>query len=238
MDTERFVKYLKEIVKPRVTDSDLGFEDDLRALATTRMETKFVEGLLRAAPELENWEIGEAIAECILMTDTGLHIHWPWNTVRDRRTPRASLPGADLVGFCEYNNVVLLLFGEVKTSSDTNTPPNVMYGGSGMVWQLEKCATLFDIQRTLLQWLHARCMNEPFRTLYKQAVRRFLESEGRELLLIGVLFRDTKPNEDDLRTRGKQLAQELLDPPITKLFAWYMPVPICDWSKILQEEGP
>ena len=49
----------------------------------------------------------------------GMRVDWPWNTVRNRRTPRASLPGADLVGFYRENDTVLLLFGEVKTSSDT-----------------------------------------------------------------------------------------------------------------------
>lgn len=237
-DAECFVKYLQEVVRPRVSDSDLGFEADLRALATTGMVTEFVERLLRAVPELEGWEIGEALAECILKTDSGLDIHWPWNTVRDRRTPRASLPGADLVGFCKYNDVVLLVFGEVKTSSDRNTPPNVMNGGSGMAWQLENCATLLDIQRTLLQWLHARCTSKPLRTLYEQAVGRFLASEGKELLIVGVLLRDTKPNKDDLQRRGKCLSQKLLEPTKTQLFAWYLPVPISDWSKLLQEEGP
>ena len=237
-DAKRFEKYLQEVVRPRVSDSDLGFKADLRALATTGMATEFVERVLRAIPEFEGWEIGEALAECVLRTDSGLDVHWPWNTVRDRRTPRASLPGADLVGFCNYNDMALLVFGEVKTSSDSNTPPNVMNGGSGMAWQLEKNATLLDIQRTLLQWLHARCTSEPFRTFYEQAVGRFLASEGKELLIVGVLLRDTTPNADDLQRRGKWLSQKLPEPTKTALFAWYLPVPISDWSKLLQEEGP
>jgi hypothetical protein len=151
--------------------------------------------------------------------------------------PRASLPGADLVGFCKCDDVVLLIFGEVKTSSDPNTPPNVMNGGSGMAWQLEKCATRMDIQRTLLQWLCARCTSEPFRSLYKQAVGRFIASEGKELLIVGVLLRDTEPNEKDLRSSGNSLSQRLLAPTKTKLFAWYLPVPISEWSKLLQGEA-
>jgi hypothetical protein len=236
-DAKRFEKYLQEVVRPRVSDSDLGFEADLRALATTGMATEFVERVLRAIPEFEGWEIGEALAECVLRTDSGLDVHWPWNTVRDRRTPRASLPGADLVGFCNYNDMALLVFGEVKTSSDSNTPPKVMNGGSGMAWQLEKNATLLDIQRTLLQWLHARCTSESFQTLYKQAVSRFLASEGKELLIIGVLLRDTTPDENDLQSRGMWLSHRLLAPTRTELFAWYLPVPISDWSKLLHGEA-
>lgn len=239
-DAGRFRKYLQEVVRPRVFDSDSGFETDLRALATTGMATEFVERLLRAVPELESWEIGEALAECILRTESGLDIYWPWNTVRDRRTPRASLPGADLVGFCKYDNdnIVLLVFGEVKTSSDPNTPPSVMNGSSGMAWQLENCATLLDIQRTLLQWLYARCTDETCRTLYEKAVKRFLLSEGKEFLIVGVLLRDTNPNEADLKNRGERLSRRLPEPTKTKLFAWYLPVAISKWSELLQEEGP
>ena len=53
------------------------------------METEFVERILNAVPELKGWEIGEALAECALGNDAGREVHWPWNTVRDRRTPRA-----------------------------------------------------------------------------------------------------------------------------------------------------
>lgn len=121
---------MRQVVRPRVADSAEGFEPDLRGLATTGMETAFVERLLKAAPVPESWEVGEALAECALKVDSGREIHWPWNTVRDRRTPRASLPGTDLVGFCRLNGSALLVFGEVKTSSEDAAPPNVMYGGS------------------------------------------------------------------------------------------------------------
>ena len=88
-----------------------------------------MENLLRAVPGEKSWTVGEALAECILADDETREICWPWNFVRDRRTPRASLPGADLVGFCKEGGSVFLLFGEVKASSDKSTPPNVMNAG-------------------------------------------------------------------------------------------------------------
>ena len=140
-DDDRFKRYMRETVYQRIADSESSFATNLRHLATTGMETTFVERLLNAVHSPEDWEVGEAFAECALRDDSGLQVYWPWNTVRDRRTPRASLPGADLVGFyCEENKVVFL-FGEVKTSSDPSTPPGVMHGGSGMVGQLKKNAT-------------------------------------------------------------------------------------------------
>jgi hypothetical protein len=202
------------------------------------MATDQVERLLKAVPAPEGWEIGEALAECALQSDSGRELHWPWNIVRDRRTPRASLPGTDLVGFCKIDGNIWLVFGEVKTSSETAAPPNVMYGGSGMAWQLEESAKRLDIHRALLQWLFTRCVAEPHRSMYKQAVDRFLRSEGKELLIVGVLIRDTQPNEADLRSRGAALAQKLPLPTRIELFAWYLPVPIAKWRTLLQGEAP
>ena len=232
-----FEQYLREVVRPRVADADSSFASEVRGLATTGMETKFVERLLNAVPNPEGWEVGEALAECALRDEPGRSVVWPWNTVRDRRTPRASLPGADLVGFYRDEDKVVLLFGEVKTSSDANAPPGVMNGGSGMAWQLYESATRLDIQHALLKWLHSRCQSDPYRDLYRRAVSRYLASEGKELLLFGVLIRDTKPNELDLKSRASMLALRLLQPTCTELIAWYLPVPISAWPASLQEAG-
>lgn len=237
-DSDRFERFIRDVVRRRLVDTGSNFEAVLRGLATTGMATEFIDHLLKAAPEPESWEIGEALAECALKDDSGRVVHWPWNSVCDRRTPRASLPGADLVGFyCEGENT-FLLFGEVKTSSDARTPPGVMNGGSGMAWQLQESATRFDIQHTLLRWLHARCRTQPYRNLYEQAVGFYLETRGKGLLLVGVLIRDTKPNELDLKARGEALSKILSARMRIELIAWYLPVPIADWPKILREEAP
>lgn len=168
-NADLFHSYLKRRVRPRIDDEESrdSFAAELRGLATTGMATEFVENLLRAVPEENSWAIGEAFAECVLADDDSREICWPWNLVRDRRTPRASLPGADLVGFCKEHEYVVLLFGEVKTSSDPGTPPNVMYGSGGMAWQLEEEATRIDVQHALLKWLRARCEIPEHRDLYK-----------------------------------------------------------------------
>ncbi|MBD3620374.1 MAG: hypothetical protein HUJ28_12960 [Chromatiales bacterium] len=234
-DKDEFADYLRKVVAPRVTDSASGFAADLRALATTGMATEFVEHALKAVPKPKGWEVGEALAECVLETNGGREVRWPWNTARDRRTPRASLPGADLVGFCLEGDEVLLLFGEVKTSSDANTPPGVMSGGSGMIWQLEESASRLDIQLSLLQWLQARCKEQPYRDYYERAVSRYLASRGRELLLVGILVRDTSPSEQDLKARAKTLAKNLDAPMRGELIAWYLPIPIKEWADLLEE---
>jgi hypothetical protein len=237
-DAKLFEDFVRQVVRPRVADAGSPLESDLRGLAATGMATEFVESLLRAVPDPEAWDVGEALAECLLQKDAGREVYWPWNMVCDRRTPRASLPGADLVGFYCEAGAVLLLFGEVKTSSDTGTPPGVMYGGTGMAWQLEESATRLDMQLALLRWLEARCRSQPYDDLYKKAVGRYLRSEGKELLLVGVLVRDTAPNELDLKSRGTALSRKLGAPTCVQLIAWYLPVPISDWPQLLQGEAP
>lgn len=237
-DGDRFTGFVKNVVRGRVADTESTFEVELRGLATTGMATEFVGRLLKAVRDPEGWEVGEAFAECALQHDSGRAMHWPWNTVRDRRTPRASLPGADLVGFFRDGDTILLLFGEVKTSSDTGAPPNVMYGGSGMTWQLEESATRLDIQHTLLRWLHARCRLMPHRGLYERAVARYLSSQGKDFLLVGVLIRDTRPNELDVKSRAVALAAKLGARTRVVILAWYLPLAIPDWPGLLREATP
>ena len=235
-----FAEYVRNPVRQRVYDAEqkIEFANEMRALATTGMATEFLEKFLCAVPEPAAWEIGEALAECVLQQCEQREIHWPWNSVRDRRTPRASLPGADLVGFCSQGNTVLLLVGEVKTSSDTNTPPNVMYGGSGMTWQLSENATRLDIQHALLCWLRSRCSDPRNAQLYRKAVGQYLASAGKELLLVGVLLRDTQPDERDVKSRATALADKLPAPTRIEIIAWYLPVPIKQWPALLRGGGP
>ncbi|MFP4439168.1 MAG: hypothetical protein ACLFVO_18155 [Chloroflexaceae bacterium] len=97
-------------------ENQVDFEVDMQALATTEMASDTLLTLLSCEPQYEDWEVGESLAQCLLEAEYG--IHWPWNQERDKRTPRASLPGVDLVGFGRFNHEVWLVFGEVKTSND------------------------------------------------------------------------------------------------------------------------
>lgn len=208
------------------------YEADLRALATTEMASDTITRLLASEPDREPWEVGEALAECFLEEER--HVKFPWNSERDKRTPKASLPGADLVGFLEDGEEVFLVLGEVKTSSDTNNPPQVMNGRGGMVHQLDNLASDISIHNCLLKWLHPRCKNTSLWPLYEKAVRRYLASGGRAIKLVGMLLRDTIPNELDLKNRAKSLASKVSDPTKVELDAWYLPVPIEDWLKVVQ----
>jgi hypothetical protein len=195
------------------------------------MATATLTAILNAEPDPPTWRIGEALAESVLQEHRGAM--WPWNDARDRKTPRASLPGADLVGFLPVEETVVLLFGEVKTSSAKDTPPSVMTGRTGMIHQLESLATDRSIHSALLMWLHARCRDESFKEAYKIAVGNYFNSGGLRLALVGVLVRDTDPNVLDVQSRALALSKQIQHPGTGELIAMYVPAPVTSWLAML-----
>lgn len=201
--------------------------EELRALATTDMAVATVGDLLASEVEPLPWEVGEALAEVLLE-----HWHsvvWVWNNARDRRTRRASLPGADLVGLSVIDGAATLLFGEVKSSSDVSIPPGVMHGKSGLMHQLERLADKNTDHWTLMKWLRSRCLSPEHLTLYKAAAARYVQSGGRDIHLVGCLIRDTSPNERDVSMRGAALARTVVEPMKALLTAWYLPATMASW---------
>jgi hypothetical protein len=142
---------------------------------------------------------------------------------------------ADIVGFLVEDDSVSLAFGEVKTSFDSATPPGVMHGRSGMIYQLENLADNLAIHQKLLKWLHARCKHTQFWPLYERAVSRYLSSDGQDFVLFGMLMRDTSPERLDLKARAEYLAIRLAAPTRVELTAWYLPRPIQCWPLIVAE---
>ncbi|MCE2436843.1 MAG: hypothetical protein J4F97_02350 [Pseudomonadales bacterium] len=107
-----------------------------------------------------------------------------------------------------------------------------------MAWQLKEEATRLDVQHALLKWLRARCESDEHRALYQAAVHRYVQSLGKEIFLVGVLLRDTEPNELDVTGRAKTLAQSLGSPTRIEITAWYLPVSIDDLPALLHVGAP
>ena len=233
-ETEAFSKFLRGPVKARLVDEEeaSAFEAEMKSFRTSKMNDNFLEDFFKTTESSKPWEVGEALAECLLENDVEKNVAWPWNNVRDRKTPKASLPGADLVGFIKEDERAFLLFGEVKTSSDINSPPGVMYGSSGMTWQLHDEATRFDVQHSLLRWLRTRCTTTELKQLYRKAIKEFVQSNGKSIVLVGMLLRDTSPNENDVKGRAEALSAKISHPTSAEVNAWYLPVQIDEWPKI------
>ncbi len=228
---EAFAQFLTKEVAARVQDAAgvSDFEAHLRGIASTGFQTGSLQALLEAAPYEERaWAVGEALAEAHLTREHG--VEWPWNTERDKRTPLASLPGADLVGLVADDDGFLLVLGEVKCSSESKNPPQVMTGRSGMTNQLENLANDLGLLSTLLRWLFPRCKGTPHESSFSDAVLRLLDSGNKAIVLFGVLIRDTSPNIQDLEKRGYALARRVHAPTFCRLKAIYLPCAIEDLS--------
>lgn len=228
-DGERFNAFLNNEVASRFFDEEATaeFEAHLRGLANTGFARDSLGAILATeAPGQHNWEVGEAMAEAYLSREH--NISWPWNMNRDKRNPNASLPGSDLVGFKTEGEEVHLVLGEVKTSTDVNTPPSVMNGRSGMTHQIDKLANDLSLVSRILRWAFCRCKGTEYEASFNAAMVLFLNSGNKAIALFGVLIRDTQPNELDLQGRAQALAKTLRDPTTCHLIAIYLPFAIAD----------
>ncbi len=213
---------------------DLAFESDvaekLQDLALTGASAEWLTEFLEdaVAHEVLPWQVGEAIAETILEKDH--EVIFPWNTRRDERNPRSSLPGADLVGISVQPEGCQFMFGEVKSSSDEKAPPSVVAGKSGMTQQLERLINDATLRFALIKWLFAR-VSEETGSSFDEALAAFVSTRGASVRLVGVLVRDTSPSEGDVSTRGRALGGKVSAPGSVELHAMYMPRPMAEWTE-------
>lgn len=229
LDNDAFDSFMTKNVAARLNDDEgsIEFQSHLRSLSLTGFGKSSLEAVLDAdTPEERDWAVGEAFAEAWLSDKH--KIIWPWNMERDKRNANASLPGADLVGFVVNGSDTRLVLGEVKSSGQDQYPPNVLYGRSGMINQIDRLADDLKTIRTLLRWLFYRCKNTVFETYYKASAILYFNSGNKSVSLFGVLIRDTEANELDLKNRGKNLGYSLNAPTSCHLLAFYLPCKIAE----------
>lgn len=197
---------------------------DLEEILSSLAETEFAQDGLRKAlsdpEEIEDWRVGEAIAEAYLTDHRSCS--FPWPDGRDERKSGSSLPGADLVGFKTDEDGDVLAFGEVKTSTEAKYPPGAMYSRTGLKKQLEDLRDRERIRDDLLKYLCHRAKSAPWRSRFESACRRYLQDKA-DVHLYGVLVRDVEPHEDDLRVRVTNLGKGCPEKTCIELLALYLP---------------
>jgi len=197
---------------------------DIRNILTGLAETEFEQGriaaILNNSDEVEDWRVGEAIAETYLTEHRSCM--FPWPDGRDERKSGSSLPGADLVGFCADESGDCLAFGEVKTSSEAKYPPGAMYGRTGLKQQMEDLRDRAALRDDLLKYLCYRATSADWRSRFEAAGKRYLHNSS-DVRLYGVLIRDVNPNADDLRVRVQKLTKDCPNGTRIELLALYLP---------------
>lgn len=219
----------KGLIK-KILDDEKGLFDvaDLcNSLELTEFGKTNVVEILKPIPEQEyskGWREGEALAEAWLITHKNCEFPWPFN--RDMRHHKASLPGAELVGFIgAAPNDFRLAFGQVKTSYDPTYPPSVIDAGDkSLIRQGLELRDDENIKATLFTYLATRAVSNPTWTpKFRAAAVRYLNSGRLEYVIFGVLVRDVDNDPRDLRRAATKLAEDC--PALTKieLYGIYLP---------------
>lgn len=206
-----------------ITFDDEG-RSNIRTFLTNVAETGFnkddLEQTLKDPASLEDWRVGEAIAESYLTDHRSCY--FPWPDGRDERKSGSSLPGADLVGFGIDDDGDCLAFGEIKTSSEKNYPPSSIYGKSGLRSQLEDLRDKKTIRDDLLKYLIQRVNQATWQPKLEAASKRYLNNSS-DVQLYGVLIRDVQPHSKDLRSSIDALDKDLPNRTRIELIAIYLP---------------
>jgi len=192
----------------------------LEGLAETEFDKTQIEEILLNSKTPENWRVGEAIAEAYLVEQ--YNCFFPWPDSRDERKTGSSLPGADLVGFQNIGKDDYFAFGEVKTSEEEAYPPSLVYGRTGLKKQLEDLKDNLQIKDDLIIYLCHRAVNSEWQFRFQNAARKYIRNKN-NVKIFGVLIRDVKPNEDDLKARIESLSRNRKPEMQIKLFALYLP---------------
>ncbi len=202
---------------------DEGKSEIMQILVASR-ETQFVNDeisrILKDAHHIEQWRVGEAIAQTYLTDHRSCE--FPWPVGRDEKRPGSSMPGADLVGIGNDDSGECLVFGEVKTSSQNTYPPSVMHGRTGLKKQLESLCSDESIRDGLVKYLGHRAVSSSWETRFKRAVARYMKSSS-DIQLYGYLIRDVEPRVDDLKVRVCKLCAIRPSEMRIELLALYLP---------------
>lgn len=193
-----------------------------------------IQALEKQNIDVQDFRIGEAIAEVVL--EEHFKCRFYWNELRDARNPKGNKTGADLVGFIELDNQVLFLFGEVKTSSEKKSPPQVMTNSNGIEKQLKDLYTNRQKRLILISYLQNKLnlIDVNFKSDFNNAIKNYYNSDSQaNYLLYGILVRDISPNEKDLKSSYIKLKNEVLIPTGLKLLAIYLPISKNSWLKII-----
>jgi len=167
-----------------------------------------------------------------------------WPTARDRREDKGSLPGADLVGFhrAATSESTRFAFGEVKSSSDVDSPPSVV-GSPGtqspdrLISQLHRLLTERKRRQDLIAWLKWRSYQDAdSQRLFAEAIVAYFSSQP-DALILGVLIRGAVASQpSDLEAIAQHLSG-IAGSLELRLIAVYLPFRMKDWPALVRWEG-
>lgn len=215
-------QYLKEDVSERFYNKKQT-DSVVASVSETGMSTKDLENILKTDIKPKGWRVGEYIAITAMEKFFKAKLYHDPN--RETTSPNAILAGPDLVGTTRLKDVTVFLIGEVKTSSSTSSPPNVMYD---LISELDGLGDIYgERAKAAIKWmiLHKKEYDEG-------AINAALENYRRRKIT-GVLVRDTIPNRNDMLQGYVKLLSHLSEDIFLLMVALYMPIKIDDFNRFL-----
>ena len=213
-------------------------ENNFTSISDTGFAQKMFKEDMSINPMIKEWRIGECMAECYL--EDYHNVRFYYQSSRDAKNQEGNQHGADIVGFAEINDKTVFVFGEVKTSADTNSPPGVMYGHLGMICQMENIMDDNEARKSLIRWLAFKVQDkkesDSFRKDFEYAYESYYKSKRRKIKLAGILIRDTSPNPKDLASGYEKLMKKLNSEMFLHLSGIYLPIKIINMKKYLKKE--
>lgn len=199
----------------------------LGSIPTTSFEMDGLAKVLGAQAVMEDWRVGEALAESYLIAHRNCEFPWPTN--RDLRNPSASPAGCDLVGFHQDkitagNLDYKFAFGEIKTSTDPNYPPSVATGrSSGLQKQIEDLLGDTETKASLVRYMTLHAIGKPWYDKFKRSASRYF-ADRNDISLFGFIIRDVAQNVLDLKARSASMRKYHIAPVLIELRAIYLPI--------------
>jgi hypothetical protein len=227
-----FVSYLVEVVRPEwhrwiTIDPSL-----VQSLVQTGFSSSAIEALTKVnavnySETTLQGDFGEVLSTVFLASQRGMS--FPWPTFWDRRVPKASLGGGDIVGFAYDRQGAFFVVGQAKASSETRQPPTVVtHPKNGLVAQLMLLYDTRELVVAHLRWLLVRSKGEKWEQDLIQAMTRFFEDSTR--VIVGVLVRDCYPAPLDLEIAHNKFKPD--SGPKVQLFGCYLPMGLTECVKI------
>jgi len=240
-EEQYIIKHFPNEIRKKLIDyqGTLDLVKSFDTVTNTEFDKSVLEETFSLRPDkIEMWRIGEAFSEFFLQEN--FKIRFWYNHLRDLKNPNSSDAGTDLVGFVDISEDTLFVFGEVKTSEDERSPPQVVYGRTGLKRQIAELCTNERTICNLIRYLAFKVVglprNDPFSQDFHRALAGYIRSNKR-IYLVGLLVRDTGLNSKDLQTRYDEHEHTTHKDMIVKFIGLYIPTKIGKWESIVNGGG-
>lgn len=221
-----FSEFLSNEVNKKFYDAEgtLSLQNLFEDLSETGFDSESLKSFFSSEEIPTDWKIGEKISECFL--EANCDSVFPYNDSRDAKDSKSNLPGTDMVGYVRIDEKPLFLFGEVKTSDDSASPPSVVYGKDGLIHQLNEIKDDPKKRKELIQWLGHKISNladdDSHQIAWKDAVVSYTCNE--EYKIFGVMLRGVEPDERDLKNVFDAVILNMKNQTYLELLSLYLPI--------------